>query len=280
MPDLDSARQKTIDDFGDQWTRYQENDGYYASAELFNDIVTPFLSSRDLEGLACLDIGAGTGRISAMMLNAGARHVTAVEPSRAYDVLRRNLAPFGSRATCLLLRGDEVPAGDFDIAVSIGVLHHIPDPSPVVNAARGALRDGGRILIWLYGAEGNGLYRLLLEPVRLVTRRLPVRANEAIAHGLYGILTLYGALTKRLPFLPLARYLDQVFFRFSRETCIVVIVDQLNPQWAEYYTQERAERLLSENGFADVRSHHRHGYSWTVTGVKRAATPAPRVSSQ
>jgi hypothetical protein len=48
-----------------------------------------------------------------------------------------------------------------------------------------------------------------------------------------------------------------------------VIVDQLNPQWAKYYDRESALKLLQKNGFADVRIHHRHGYSWTVTGVKR-----------
>ena len=32
--------------------------------------------------------------------------------------------------------------------------------------------------------------------------------------------------------------------------------------------------LLADAGFVDVRIHHRHGYSWTVTGVRPQAGAA------
>src|SRR6266849_2760716 len=79
---------------------------------------------------------------------------------------------------------------------------------------------------------------------------------------------LYGGLTRRLPFLPLAHHLDNVFLRFDKDKRKLVIVDRLNPHCAKYYTREEAERLLITSGFADVRSHQRHGYSWTVAGSR------------
>jgi SAM-dependent methyltransferase len=39
----------------------------------------------------------------------------------------------------------------------IGVLHHITDPKPSVEAAYKALRPGGHFLVWLYGKEGDNL---------------------------------------------------------------------------------------------------------------------------
>src|SRR5215470_8843215 len=100
---LTQERDKTISDFGAQWTRHQDNTGRYASLEQFEDIVAPFLSRADFQERRCADIGSGTGRIVRMLIDAGAAHVTAIEPSRAYDVLVRNMADVADKATCLNL---------------------------------------------------------------------------------------------------------------------------------------------------------------------------------
>jgi predicted RNA methylase len=43
-------------------------------------------------GRQVADIGSGTGRIVAMLLAAGAARVTAIEPSRAFEVLAPRFA--------------------------------------------------------------------------------------------------------------------------------------------------------------------------------------------
>jgi hypothetical protein len=48
----------------------------------------------------------------------------------------------------------------------------------------------------------------------------------------------------------------------------LVVYDQLNPHYAKYYKRHEAEELLTKAGFKDVRTHHRHGYSWSVVGTK------------
>src|SRR5262249_61229773 len=108
-------------------------------------------------------MGSGTGRIAAILRSAGVAHLVAVEPSAAFEVLRENLAGQRDRVTLLRLTGDAAPpSGDLDYVFSIGVLHHIPDPAPVVRAAYAALRPGGRIAVWLYGREGNAAYLSVL----------------------------------------------------------------------------------------------------------------------
>ena len=74
----DRIRAKTIADFGEQWTRYRDNDGFYGSQNLFEDIVSPLLAAKAVAGKRVADIGSGTGRIVRMLLEAGAAHVTAV----------------------------------------------------------------------------------------------------------------------------------------------------------------------------------------------------------
>jgi hypothetical protein len=44
------TNQATIKDFGDQWTTYTDNSGYYGSLELLYDILQPFVSEGDLNG--------------------------------------------------------------------------------------------------------------------------------------------------------------------------------------------------------------------------------------
>lgn len=100
---------RTIDDFGDQWTRYTGNDGYYGSAELLADMFGPLLSPEALRDKTILEIGSGTGRIVQMLLAAGAAHVTALEPSRAMDVLKKSTALFNQQITYLQCTGEELP---------------------------------------------------------------------------------------------------------------------------------------------------------------------------
>jgi SAM-dependent methyltransferase len=258
--------ERTIDDFGDQWTRYTENDGYYASPELLADIWGPLVAPEDLHGKRVAEIGSGTGRIVRMLLAAGAAHVTAVEPSRAMSVLKRNTERDAARITYLESRGDELPPEpQHDAIVSIGVLHHIPDPKPAVAAAFQALKPGGWMLAWLYGREGNAAYLGLVLPIRKLTTKLPHAVLVPICRCLNVLLAIYIWLARRLP-VPLGRYMTEVIGRFSAEKRYLVIYDQLKPAYAKYYRREEALRLFEEAGFTDVKLYHRHGYSWTVFG--------------
>jgi SAM-dependent methyltransferase len=264
----DALRDATIRDFGAQWTRYTENDGHYASLDMLRDIVEPLLPVNQVQGLRVLEIGSGTGRIARMLLDAGAEKVIAVEPSDAADVLRRNLADAGDRVEIRHKRGDEIePAPANDLIVSIGVLHHIADPRPVVAAAHAALKPGGRMLVWLYGREGNGLYLAIFGPLRMVTRRLPDWLLRGACHALTAALFLYVAAARRIP-LPMHVYCRNVLSRYGYRHLFLTVFDQLNPAYAKYYSRDEAHALLADAGFAGVRVHHRHGYSWTVIGQR------------
>ncbi|MDW6020956.1 methyltransferase domain-containing protein [Mesorhizobium sp. BAC0120] len=261
-----SLTERTIDDFGDQWTRYTDNDGYYASPELLTDIFGPLMAPEALRGKRVAEIGSGTGRIVGMLLAAGVAHVTAVEPSRAMSVLKRNTERDAARITYLECRGDQLPPEpQQDAIVSIGVLHHIPDPKPVVAAAYNALKPGGWMLAWLYGWEGNAAYLGLVLPIRKLTTKLPHSILAPLCHFLNAMLAVYIWLARHFP-LPLRGYMTEVIGRFSAEKRYLVIYDQLKPSYAKYYRRDEALRLLEEAGFTDVRLHHRHGYSWTVLG--------------
>jgi SAM-dependent methyltransferase len=263
-----SLQERTIRAFGRQWTAFPENRGYYASVSLLEDICAPLLDVRELTDKRVCEIGSGSGRIVEMLLTAGAANVLAIEPSEAFAVLQENIRHHGSRVQLLRATGEHIPCGaNFDFVFSIGVLHHIPEPEPVVQAAFRSLRPGGKLLIWLYGKEGNSLYLSVVRPLRVLTSRLPHRLLWLLACLFDLPLRAYLRLCRVLP-LPMHQYLIQVIGRFEPAERRLVIFDQLNPAYARYYSKSEAYQLLEQAGFQDIRLHHRHGYSWTMVGTK------------
>jgi SAM-dependent methyltransferase len=266
--DLAELTARSIADFGEQWTRYTENPGRYGSLELLADILGPLVAPSELHGKTVADVGSGTGRIVRMLAEAGARRIVAVEPSDAFAVLKRNTADLADRIDYVHGRGEELPGeGVLDFVVSLGVLHHVPQPDPIVRRALGALRPGGRLVVWLYGREGNGLYLALVTPLRALTRRTPHALLAALCRVLDLPLVAYMWLCRRAP-LPLHEYLNRHLALLTPEVRRLTIYDQLNPTWARHYRRDDAVALLAGAGFVDVRTHHRHGYSWTVVGTR------------
>lgn len=264
---LNELQDKNIQDFGEQWLKYTSNDGYYGSKVLFADIVLPLLNPDEISNCKVADIGSGTGRIVNMLLACGASEVIAVEPSNGFEVLRQNISN-PEKVTCLNVTGDQLPpTGDLDYVFSIGVLHQVPEPKPVVDAVFAALRPGGRFIYWVYGKEGNELYLSAIKPLRLLTKLLPHNFLAALVWLLDWPLRFYMILCRNFP-LPLGKYLISNLSKFAPDKRRLVIYDQLNPSYAKYYTREEAEELLVNSKFENVQSYHRHSYSWTVIGTK------------
>ncbi len=204
-----------------------------------------------------------------MILDAGAEHVFAVEPALgAFETLKANTRDDADRIAYLNIPGDEIPANlDLDVIISMGVVHHIPEPDPVMSAAYDALKPDGLCLLWLYGKEGNELYLSLVNPLRYVTTRIPHFLLTLLCHVLNAVLFVYILMCFVLP-LPMRKYAKDVLWRLSHRKRHLVIYDQLNPAYAKYYTKDEAKDLFDRAGFKDIHLHHRHGYSWSVLGRK------------
>lgn len=262
--------EQTIRDFGDQWVHHGDNDGFYGSLELLADMLGPLVPVEAFRGARAADVGSGAGRIVRMLLSAGAAHVTAVEPSRGVDVLRRNTEEFGDRVRVIHAMGDALPDDlEAEFVTIIGVLQFIPDPDPTLRAALRALRPGGRAIVWVYGKEGTRAYRSLLGMLRAVTTRLPHALLAGLCTLLDFALAGYIAACRVLP-LPLHGYSRKVLAHLTPEKRKLTIYDQLNPSYVKFYTRDEARDLFERCGFVDVQLHDRNGYSWTIVGRRPA----------
>ncbi len=259
---------RTIGSFGEQWAEDPSNEGYYGSHELFLDIVSPVLEPEELQGARVAEIGSGAGRVVRMLLEAGVRHVTALEPSSGVEALRANTREVPAQVEILKATGEALPAGlDLDFVFAIGVLPFVPDPGPLLRAARGSLREGGRIVVWTYAREGTASYRLCLAPLRALAARLPRALFGALCEALTVLLDIYIFLCRWLP-LPLRSYLLGTLARVSRDKRRLTICDQLHPSYVHFHSRGELESLLREAGFGQLRLRYRRGYSWTASGTK------------
>lgn len=117
----------------------------------------------DAAGKRVLDLGCGNGYV----LSHYARHGAAVDgvdlTDAAVRLARERFALLGLEGTFARIDGATLPFPDetFDLACSMGVLHHVPDPSPLVAELHRVLRPGGQLIVMLYH-RGSFRYRVLL----------------------------------------------------------------------------------------------------------------------
>jgi SAM-dependent methyltransferase len=125
-----------------------------------------------------VDVGCGTGHT----LIALARQFPDVEFT-GIDVVEEAVRAAGSRVAdeglrnVRLVRADLTrpveDVGRFDVVLCLGVLHHLPDLRQGFQHASSLLRQGGHIVLWLYGRYGRERHRLNQELLRLLGADLP-----------------------------------------------------------------------------------------------------------
>jgi len=279
-PDLEEQQRKTSSAFGWQWQHFAEMHPEFE--EQFLDWIYP-IGPDFFADKRVLDAGCGTGRHTYFAASYGAREVIALDLSGAVETARANLARFDNVHVVQgdLLRPPLRSAADgsgFDFVYSIGVLHHLPDPYRGFETLIRYLRPGGMIAIWVYGFEGNGFVRNVVEPLRRLSTTIRPAALRMLAWplalGFHGVAKgvyrpLQGTGIGRS--LPLNEYLTSVA-DFSFRQNYGIIFDQLAAPLAAYIKGPELERWFTENGLVDVRISHRHGNSWRGQGRLPAAS--------
>jgi SAM-dependent methyltransferase len=246
--------------FGYEWEKY-----HY----LFPDYENQFLqwieplSPSSFKDKNVLDAGCGMGRNSLWALRYGAAHVTAFDyDERCVEAASRLLA---SHTNASVERRDiyEIDyENQFDLVFSIGVIHHLENPSlALANLAR-ALRPGGTLLVWLYGYESNEWVVRYINPIRQMTSRLPPPLTHAISY-LFSVPLFLGLRLWR----PRHEYLRQIR-RYPFSHIHSIVFDHLLPRVAHYYKRREVEDLFNSLPLKEYSIYHNRSMSWTVIGNK------------
>ncbi|MCU1427465.1 MAG: class SAM-dependent methyltransferase [Actinomycetia bacterium] len=121
-------------------------DAYYR--RLGDALVSAAAAARDLHGAAVLDVGAGTGAVSAAAFAAGAFSVVAVD--LAFGMLRYDAGdrPAGAVADTLAL---PFMGASFDVVAAGCVLNHLPRPDHALREMARVTGPGGCVLASTFG---------------------------------------------------------------------------------------------------------------------------------
>jgi SAM-dependent methyltransferase len=249
--------------FGYEWAKYNElRPDYETQFRRW----TPFLQPEDWQGKSVLDVGCGTGRNSFWPLKYGAASAVAIDVDiQSLDVARRNLSQFANASVLQRSAYDIGYEDHFDIAFSIGVIHHLEQPKTALAQMVRSVKDQGEVLIWVYGLENNEWIVRYADPIRkALLSWLPI--------GLVHHLSIYPAavlwLALRLGFgrAEYFRLIRTFSFRHLRS----IVFDQMLPKIAYYWSRAAVAKMMEDAGLNNIRLQWVNEISWAAIGTKNS----------
>jgi SAM-dependent methyltransferase len=263
---LASLKLETASRFAEEWTRWSDLREYYEQE--FFDWVAP-LTAKDFAGQLVFEGGCGKGRHTAIVAAHGAKAIVSLDLGESAFVAFAHTRQFPNAHVIIgdLLNAPVRPV--YDLAFSVGVLHHLPDPAAGFASLAARVREGGRVAFWVYGREGNEWITRFVDPVRkTITSKLPAPllriAAIPPAAVLWGIIKLFyhprpnGKGPAKLPY---GDYFAALY-HYPFDEIHANVFDQLVTPVA-YYLREEEVRPWLASGFDEVTLRSHRGYSWT-----------------
>jgi len=224
---------------------------------------TAALPQEAWQGAEFLDVGCGMGRNSYWAIKAGAASGRAIDvDARSLQGAKANLAT-SSVEVAHESAYDISDENRFDIVFSIGVIHHLEDPELALGRMARAVRQGGRVMMWVYGYENNEWIVRWFNPLRrLLFARLPLSIVFVLSWFPTALLWILLHLGwGQLEYHDLLRDLS---FRHLK----AIVFDQMIPRIAHYYRRDEVETLMRSAGLEDIHLEWVNEMSWSAVGTK------------
>ncbi len=279
---VDPLKTETAARFAEEWTRWTDLREYYERQ--FLGWVGP-VSRQDFAGKLVFEGGCGKGRHTDLVARFGAKAVVAIDLGESALIAFRNTRQLPNAHVVIgdLMHPPVRPV--FDLAFSVGVLHHLPDPGDAAAAVASVVHEDGRVVYWVYGRENNEWITRFVDPVRkALTSKIPyapLRALSAIpAAGIWAAIKLLyapGADGKGPKNLPYGEYFSSMY-DFPFDELHWIVFDQLVTPVAFYLSRAEVESWFKGPQFKDAALRWHNRMSWTATatvtraGQKQAAS--------
>jgi SAM-dependent methyltransferase len=272
----DNIDQVTVESFGEEWSKFN----YFDEKEIENigneyfDIVD--FSKYD-EQSTVLDVGCGTGRWS-IYLSSKFSNVYAMDPSKAIYAAA-NLTKDIPGVHLIKASAENIPFEDetFDLVISLGVLHHIPDTQKALNTIVKKVNKGGQCLIYLYYALDNRsfFYKMIFYTssfFRFFISKSPSFLKKIICDLI--------AIFVYLPFIFLSKLVKTVLGEkwgnkiplsyYSNKSFNVIrndSLDRFGTPLEQRFSKKQIEKMMQKAGLHDIKFSNNQPY-WHVMGQK------------
>jgi len=272
----DNLDQVTVESFGEEWSKFN----YFDEKEIENigneyfDIVD--FSKYD-EQSKVLDVGCGTGRWS-IYLSSKFSNVYAMDPSKAIYAAA-NLTKDIPGIHLIKASAENIPFEDdtFDLVISLGVLHHIPDTQKALNTIVKKVNKGGQCLIYLYYALDNRsfFYKMIFyisSFFRFFISKSPSFFKkiicDIIAIFVYLPFIFLSKLVKTIlgekwgNKIPLSYYSNKSFNVIRNDS-----LDRFGTPLEQRFSKKQIEKMMQKAGLYDIKFSNNQPY-WHVMGQK------------
>jgi len=204
------------------------------------------------------DFGAGSGRWTSRLLPFFSL-IYALEPSNgANQVLRKK---FKNETRVSILQEtvglNSIPSESLDLAMSLGVLHHIPDTALAITEIATKIKSGGVFLCYLYyKLENKPLYYrglfLTANLLRWVISRLPYALRRLIAQMIAGTIYLplariskiLGNRGKDVSNFPLHHYANMPYMMLQNDA-----LDRFGTRLEQRFSKKEIIEMLRKAGY-------------------------------
>jgi len=240
----------------------------------FLHVLGDLLSPSEIKGKTILDAGCGQGRFSYFLKKYGASTVVSFDLGEQTLIAQNNLK--GKNVHVVQASIYDPPFKSvFDLVISIGVIHHLPDPEKGFRQLFQLLKVKGKIFIWVYG------YSSIIPVIRFLrsfTLNRGVKFNRFLgfffAIPLYLINQFYN-LVRRIPIvkkfaelIPFHMYYDRGFSNIW-----TICFDKINSGIAVYYKRSDLQGWLDrltdkKSGHLSERYPGKSGSSWRLMAKK------------
>ena len=253
--------QGVIDSFGHEWAAfdYAESETGEALNAQFMAYCTPIdLSQFNTKFSVAADFGAGSGRWASQLLPYFSL-VYALEPSDGANKVLENKFSKESRMKVLkdTVGINSIAAESLDLAMSLGVLHHIPDTGLAIRDVASKIKGGGVFLCYLYYRLDNKplYYRGLFwisNSIRWFISRLPYVARRLIARVIAVLIYLPLARIakilenkgKSVSNFPLHHYANMPFVMLQNDA-----LDRFGTRLEQRFSKKEIKAMLDSAGF-------------------------------
>lgn len=253
---FDRHQRKTVDSFAYEWDQiYEEND---FERNNFLHFVGPFINEKEIKNKKIIDIGCGSGRFTKWPALMGAKVVFGTDLGDSVEVAYRLT---NKLENVCIVQSDiyHMPfKNQFDIAYSIGVIHHLPNPELGFLGLKEVLKKNGQINIWVYNRRNNNRALYFYEPLRMITRNMPkwwlyklCYIPGAIVHVINQLTILLNRMGrpdwgKKIPFF--------YYANFSFNMKLNDAFDVLATPKSNYYYVEEIGKWFRKAGLKNIRT--------------------------
>jgi SAM-dependent methyltransferase len=253
--------QEVINSFGHEWAAfdYSETETSEALDAQFHAYCKPIdLSQFNPETSLAADFGAGSGRWTSRLLPYFCL-VYALEPSDGASKVLTKKFVNENRVKILqeTVGMNSIPSNSLDLAMSLGVLHHIPDTALAIKDVASKMKSGGIFFCYLYYKLENkpSYYRGLFwisNSLRWVISRLPYVMRRFIAKLIAGVLYLplsrvakqLSRRGKNVSNIPLHHYADMPFVMLKNDA-----LDRFGTRLEQRFSKRDIEEMVVKAGF-------------------------------